>query len=346
MENEQTRVLFSRDAGDLVQPYSRAEGAWLVPRRGGGGGGGGGRAGGGISSSSGSSSSSSGKTSGSSSSSGKTGTGTATGGSKGFTPGTVSGGSSLYGTRGGRGVSTPYTVTSGAFSGRQAGGGVRSNVYGGGGGYGSGYTSGYTSRGVRAGPVGGLGFPFIFWPVAFGGIGYGGYYGSRELDDDASDRPGGNMTQYTLTPPFADATGNSFALYSDLNSVDAVYQSLMQSCGVQQPLATNFTLNPNQTVAYYRGSSFALMLDGYNNEQPNISSTDNSNTTEVDQALAPLPSTVNQTYLDCLNQTIVAQVPLVEEATSGALALTAFSSPLQFLLLLPAFLVACLLTLL
>lgn len=297
-------------------------------------------------SSSGSSSSSSGGRTGSSgsssSSSGKTGTGTATGGSKGFTPGSVSGGSSLYGTRGGRGVSTPYTVTSGAFTGRQAGGGVRSGVYGGGGGYGSGYTSGYTSRGARAGPVGGLGFPFIFWPVAFGGFGYAGYYGSRELDDRASDRPGGNMTQYTLTPPFDNATGNSFALFSDLNSVDDVYQTLVAQCGVRQPLAANFTLNPNQTVAYYRGSSFALMLDGYNNGQPNITG-DSANSTEVDQPLAPLPSAVNQTYLACLNNTIVAQVPLVDEATSDAAIV--LSSPIQFLLMLPAFLVACLLTL-
>ena len=40
--------------------------------------------------------------------------------------------------------------------------------------YGSGYPSGYSSVGRG---VGGLGFPFYFWPVVWGGgLGYGGAY--------------------------------------------------------------------------------------------------------------------------------------------------------------------------
>jgi hypothetical protein len=145
-------VVFTRD--ELVQGYSQQEGDFLVKRKGGGGGGGKSSGGGAKSSGSSSSSSSSGSKSGTSSSS------SGTGSSRGFTPGTASGGSRVFGSSTGRGISTPYGITSGAFVGRQAGGGTRSNIYSGGG-YGSGYTSGYNNRGLRGGPVGGLGFPFI-----------------------------------------------------------------------------------------------------------------------------------------------------------------------------------------
>jgi len=181
------------------------------------------------------------------------------------------------------------------------------------------------------------------WPVAFGAAGYGGYYGSRELNND-TERPGGGMTQYSLTPPanVTDAANNMFALYGDLNSVDSLYRTLISDCGVAGSLASNFTINPNQTVQYYRGSSFALLLDGYDNMQPNITDTE-GNSTSVTQPLAPLPTTVDASYLACLNNTIGPNVAFIDAATSGALAQMA---SLNIVLALPALLVALLLNVL
>lgn len=249
----------------------------------------------------------------------------------------------MYGSAGGLGIPNRFSITSGAFSGRQAGGGTRSNVVGSPY-YGSGYTPGYASRGALAGgAVGGLGFPFIFWPVAFG-AGYGGYYGSRELDRDG--RPGGNMTQYTLTPPtnVTDATANSFALYGDANSVDAVFQRVKVDCGVQNDLAQNFSLNPNQAVQYYRGSSFALMLNGYNNTQPlNTTDASGNDTVPITNPAPPITSVqgVDTNYFNCLNGSVARNVPLLE-ATDGALALYAGN----VMILIPTVLVAMLLNLL
>lgn len=312
MQEEANTIIFARD--DLVQPYSAQEISFLQRRKGGGGGGrGGGGSSGGRSSSSGSSTSGSSSSSGGGSSAGRSSSSSA---SKGFTPGSVSGGRNVYGTTGGFGIPNRYSITSGSFVGRQAGGGTRNSVYGSPY-YGSGYTGGYASRGLLAGgAVGGLGFPFIFWPVAFGG--YGGYYGSRELNRD--DRPGGNMTQYSLTPPstVTNTTANQFAIYGDANSVDQVFQDLKADCGVQNQLAANFTINPNQAVQYYRGSSFAILLNGYNNTQPNVDGDVSGNTTSADYSATPPAITtvqgVDTNYFNCINSTTGNNVPLVDGA--------------------------------
>jgi hypothetical protein len=59
---------------------------------------------------------------------------------------------------------------------------------------------------------------------------------------------------------------------------------------------------PEQAIQYYRASSVALALDGYNNT--GALGTDGSPNT-------PLPSNIDTTLLNCLNQTIGAAVPLV-----------------------------------
>ncbi|PWN31892.1 uncharacterized protein FA14DRAFT_162250 [Meira miltonrushii] len=313
MQNEGNTVIFARD--DLVQPYSAQEISFLQRRRGGGGGGRGG--GGGISSSSGGrSSGGSSSSSSSGSSAGRSSSSSSSTASKGFTPGSVSGGRNVYGSTGGFGIPNRYSITSGSFVGRQAGGGTRNNVYGSPY-YGSGYTGGYASRGLLAGgAVGGLGFPFIFWPVTFGA--YSGYYGSSQYRN--GDRPGGNMTQYSLTPPstVTNTTANEFALYGDANSVDQIFQSLKADCGVQNQLASNFTINPNQAVQYYRGSSFAILLNGYNNTQPNVDGDVSGNTTSSDYSATPPPITtvqgVDTNYFNCLNSTTGNNVPLIDGA--------------------------------
>ena len=115
MQEEGNTIIFARD--DLSQPYSAQEISFLQRRKGGGGGRGGGGGGGGRSSSSSGSSSSS--SSGGSSSAGRSSSSSA---SKGFTPGSVSGGRSVYGSPGGFGIPNRYSITSGSFAGRQAGG--------------------------------------------------------------------------------------------------------------------------------------------------------------------------------------------------------------------------------
>ena len=62
---------------------------------------------------------------------------------------------------------------------------------------------------------------------------------------------------------------------------------------------------PEQTIQYYRASSVALTLDGYNNTG----------------ALGPdgtpdtlLPTNIDTSLLDCLNQTIGAAVPLIDSS--------------------------------
>jgi len=60
---------------------------------------------------------------------------------------------------------------------------------------------------------------------------------------------------------------------------------------------------PEQVVQYYRASSVALTLDGYNNTAVyNL-----TNTTDV-----ALPSGIDTTLLSCLNDTIGVAVPLVD----------------------------------
>jgi hypothetical protein len=66
---------------------------------------------------------------------------------------------------------------------------------------------------------------------------------------------------------------------------------------------------PEQAIQYYRASSVALTLDGYNNTgalgpdgSPNV----------------PLPSNIDTTLLNCLNQTIGAAVPLVDNGVRWA----------------------------
>lgn len=66
---------------------------------------------------------------------------------------------------------------------------------------------------------------------------------------------------------------------------------------------------PEQAIQYYRASSVALTLDGYNNS--GALGPDGSPNT-------PLPSNIDTILLGCLNQTIGAAVPLVDEGVRWA----------------------------
>ncbi|KAI0071655.1 hypothetical protein K474DRAFT_1606564 [Panus rudis PR-1116 ss-1] len=206
------------------------------------------------------------------------------------------------------------TIPSGQpFAGRAAGGGSRDQVFGSQT-YGSGYPPSYSAPGRG---VSGLGFPFYFWPLAWGGgLGYGaGYLHSHEYGEpNNSSRPGGPVT----TSAFVSSSFNStFHVLADNTTVTLLVPAIESNC-------TNFNLNttasssspspynssdplqprPEQVVQYYRGSSVALTLDGYND------------TTALQdkptEPHVPIPSWVDMVLLDCLNQTIGAAVPLVD----------------------------------
>ncbi|PWN17890.1 hypothetical protein BCV69DRAFT_87831 [Microstroma glucosiphilum] len=306
----------------------------LVPRRGGGGGGGG-RGGGSIGgSSSGSSSSGKGGTSSSSSSSSSSGRSSYVGGSS-------FGGSRYPSSSTANGVARfAIPASAGAFAGRTAGGGTRGDIYGSAR-YGSGYPAGYgTTRGVYyGGGVGGLGFPFLYWPV-FWGAGYGAYYGSDRYSND-TDRPGGAMTLYVLQAPAnVNQSLNNFGLYGDFDSVDSARASLVDACGVGSGLAANYTVTPSQAVQTYRSSSFSLLLDRYDNLQPQNATDDDS----IDTPIPSLPADVDTTYLSCLNTTLGQDLLLPSDAETS-LAYRVGGELQITIVLLPALLLAFILSL-
>lgn len=196
--------------------------------------------------------------------------------------------------------------------------------------YGSGYP-GQTARGVA-----GRGFPFYFWPVPWiGAAGIGGAYlyhndvrvvtvccssclayssFAQFSDSNNSSRPGGLM----MSAPFSSSSvpNNTFWLLADNETTTSLVEDITNTCSGSlntttislTPYAANFTTpKPEQVVQYYRASSVALALDGYNNTAifeaegtPNV----------------PLPSNIDTTLLNCLNTTIGAAVPLVDAAFS------------------------------
>ncbi|KAJ4497841.1 hypothetical protein C8R41DRAFT_821308 [Lentinula lateritia] len=294
------------------------------------------RAGGGSSSSSSSSGKgSSGSGSSSASSSGKGSSSSSGGkGSSGSTPSkgsSSSAGSSLTGTKGSTASTsstiygssrsiTPYsngvtkiiTIPSGQlFAGRSAGGATRDQIYGTKT-YGSGYP-GVSGRGVAS-----RGFPFFFWPVVWGGVAGGSasyLYDENEYGSpDNSSRPGGKL----LTAAFqSNSTSSIFRIISDNTTVVNLISDIHANCSSHlTPNSASSSSSavlynssapdapkPEQVVQYFRSSTVALTLDGYNN----TAVFDSEGTADV-----PLPSGVDTTLLDCMNSTIGAAVPLVD----------------------------------
>ncbi|KAL1674519.1 hypothetical protein EV122DRAFT_293377 [Schizophyllum commune] len=182
--------------------------------------------------------------------------------------------------------------------------------------YGSGYP-GYTGRGVS-----GRNFPFYYWPIVFGAGYYGGVHyideGRREYGSpDNSSRPGGAQT----TVSFASASGNTTLWVVADNTtttslIDEVYSKCASSLSNSTlRTVTAYTNNPpaESIVQYYRASSVALALDGYNDTAA-LSNDDNATAT-------PLPEWRDTNMLNCVNTTIGAVVPLVNaDGENGAMA--------------------------
>ncbi|KAJ7485950.1 hypothetical protein FB451DRAFT_1027922 [Mycena latifolia] len=303
------------------RPKSRSSAPSRLARRRGGG-----KTGGGSSSSSGGKT---GGSSGSSSSGGKTGsTGGKTTGSSGSsssssskggsstpiksTPIKTTGGSSRTITSYGGGGGKISTIPAGQmFSGRSQGGATRTQVWGTSA-YGSGYPGSYT-RGVS-----GRGFPFYFWPLAWGSVfGYGANTAYLHSDEygrpDNSSRPGGAMSSFAFT---SNSTGTTFRLVADNDTTTDLMSDIAANCSaffspLSSPLPAPTPFNasappvqPEQVVQYFRASSVALSLDGYNNSAVFAAENSTANT--------PLPAGIDSGLLECLNVTIGLAVPLVD----------------------------------
>ncbi|KAG8735763.1 hypothetical protein FRC10_010171 [Ceratobasidium sp. 414] len=258
---------------------------------------------------------------------GRGGGGRSGGGKSGSRGGTsISGLNGRTTSAGSRGGGPITTLPSGSrFAGREAGSGTRDNVYGGTY-YGSGYPYGsYGSTWVAGRP-----FPFYYWPVY---IGPHEYYGSSEYGPaNTTDRPGGAMSAvsvYTTNAKYN--TSEVYHILGDLSSVTTVLNALTSNCTVAG--GTIFNYDPTSDdlahslprvesiVQYYRSSSFALALDGYNNSAGSFSVAAISNSSQqLVTALppaTPLPSAINQAFLECVNTTVASSLPLVDAGLSN-----------------------------
>ncbi|KAI0641447.1 hypothetical protein C8Q79DRAFT_1077878 [Trametes meyenii] len=213
----------------------------------------------------------------------------------------------------GSGTTKVVTIPAGQpFSGRTSGGATRDQIYGSRT-YGSGYP-GHTGLGVA-----GLGFPFVFWPLVWGGgLGYGAAYlhANHEYGEpNNSSRPGGPQVQAAFS---SNTTNTTFHIVSDNSTVTALIASIHANCTIASnssstPLSFNGTASdpkPEQAIQYYRASSVALTLDGYNDTS---ALSDNSSAPP-----APLPSNIDTTLLSCLNDTIGEAVPLFDDSDSSS----------------------------
>ena len=195
------------------------------------------------------------------------------------------------------------------------------------------YGSGYPGYPIG---VAGYGFPFFFWPLAFGEtFMYGeNYIHSDEVSasyslpgsslsptvslqygsPDNSTRPGGPMVTWTYP---SKAQGTTFYLVVDDDSANSVSYVLQKNCS--HFLSSSFSNKPvpyspsdpnspkpEEAIQYYRASSAALMLEGYNNTAQLSDDTSLPDT--------PLPTNIDMTLLTCLNETIGRAIPLVNAA--------------------------------
>lgn len=133
-------------------------------------------------------------------------------------------------------------------------------------------------------------------------------------------RPGGNLVSAIVHPSWN--TSVTYRLLGDNNSVTAVFDALVANCSVvnSSSAITAYTPSPmtwplpEQIIQYYRASTFALSLDGYNNTASlpaNMPANNDTAPWPLSQD-SPLPAGLNNTFLVCVNTTIGASVPLID----------------------------------
>ncbi|KAF9461733.1 hypothetical protein BDZ94DRAFT_1310362 [Collybia nuda] len=233
----------------------------------------------------------------------------------------TSGGQSIKATPFGNGGGSKTTIPpQQPFSGREVGGGTRSQVYGTST-YGSGYP-GISGRGVT-----GRGFPYAFYPVVFIppiAVGAPYLYNSEYGKPDNTSRPGGPLQEISIASNIS-----TFHIISDNATVYYLHSILPTSCSgtttfqVTLPQSYNSSqisgVQPEQAIQYYRASSAVLTLDGYNNTAA-FGSDESAPPT-------PLPRNIDTNLMTCINQTIGGSIPLV----GGGIRTSGPSSALIFL---------------
>jgi hypothetical protein len=116
----------------------------------------------------------------------------------------------------------------------------------------------------------------------------------------------------------SNSTSTTFRLIADNTTVADLMPAIAANCSsflvqssITATIPTSFNASSvagEQVVQYYRASSVALSLDGYNNSAVFMPENSTADT--------PLPTGIDTNLLDCLNATIGIAVPLVDGAYS------------------------------
>ncbi|KAJ7458356.1 hypothetical protein B0H11DRAFT_1673407, partial [Mycena galericulata] len=186
------------------------------------------------------------------------------------------------------------------------GGGTRAEVFGGQK-YGNGYPHG----------VAGGNLSFYYWPVVWSSGNTSDFYLYNTSEYGAPNdttRPGGQL--FSTMFKSNSSVGTVFRVLTDNTTLTALIHSINSTsgCASKNLTRTNITgvafdpelaaPKPEQVIAYYRGSSAALSLDGYNNTS--VFAVDD------DTAEVALPGNIDGALMDCLNSTIRNYILLVE----------------------------------
>ena len=125
-----------------------------------------------------------------------------------------------------------------------------------------------------------------------------------------------------VTSTYTSNTENTtFYLVSDTDTANNMVSVLQQNCSsILNSAVSNTPVpynaddpnspKPEEVVQYYRASSAALALEGYNNT---AQLSDNTSLPDI-----PLPTNIDTNLLTCLNETIGAAIPLVDAANPTA----------------------------
>lgn len=115
----------------------------------------------------------------------------------------------------------------------------------------------------------------------------------------------------------SNSTNTTFRIVSDNTTVTALITDITANCSSSLSSSSSTTPStfnesasapkPEQVIQYYRSSSVSLTLDGYNDT---TALGDDDSAADI-----PLPSNIDTTLLDCLNQTIGLAAPLIDGAT-------------------------------
>jgi len=116
-------------------------------------------------------------------------------------------------------------------------------------------------------------------------------------------------------------TNTTIQILADTTTLFSLSYDIYQSCGMyidlnktESPVAygTGSELDdpgPEQVIQYYRASSVALTLDGYNNSAVYVNGPAED---------TPLPANIDLEMISCVNSTIGSRVPLLEAFTSSS----------------------------